>query len=166
MKYRHMKLKKQFPKGTDFLLRHKSSNKPTTTQDISLQFTKLLRELKIVGSSVYSIRYSVTTELAKLANGIARQLTSNSSQDNERKMICYPISPYLTSGPPIICIPTRGELEIMRKLPRELKVRTSGKMLMVGWSARNDNDEIRTLRCQSLISLIQRIIDKEMLSAY
>ncbi|KAA6365850.1 MAG: hypothetical protein EZS28_038623, partial [Streblomastix strix] len=42
------RLKKQFPK------------------DISLQLTKLLRELKIVGTSAYSIRLSATTELAKL----------------------------------------------------------------------------------------------------
>ncbi|KAA6399736.1 MAG: hypothetical protein EZS28_004742, partial [Streblomastix strix] len=60
------RLKKQFPKCTDFLLRHKGFNKPTTTKDISLQLTKLLRELKIVGASAYSIRHSATTELAKL----------------------------------------------------------------------------------------------------
>ncbi|KAA6370339.1 MAG: hypothetical protein EZS28_034132, partial [Streblomastix strix] len=60
------RLKKQFPKGTDFLLRHKGFNKPTTTKDINLQLTKLLRELKIVGASAYSIRHSATTELAKL----------------------------------------------------------------------------------------------------
>ncbi|KAA6361236.1 MAG: hypothetical protein EZS28_043237, partial [Streblomastix strix] len=40
--------------------------KPITTKDISLQLTKLLRELKIVGASAYSIRHSATTELAKL----------------------------------------------------------------------------------------------------
>ncbi|KAA6375503.1 MAG: hypothetical protein EZS28_028973 [Streblomastix strix] len=60
------RLKKQFPKGTDFLLWHKGFNKPTTTKDISLQLTKLLRELKIIGASAYSIRHSTTTELAKL----------------------------------------------------------------------------------------------------
>ncbi|KAA6369389.1 MAG: hypothetical protein EZS28_035083 [Streblomastix strix] len=58
--------KKQFPKGTDFLLRHKGFNKATTTKDISLQLTQLLRELKIIGASTYSIRHSATTELAKL----------------------------------------------------------------------------------------------------
>ncbi|KAA6325760.1 MAG: hypothetical protein EZS28_054030, partial [Streblomastix strix] len=60
------RLKKQFQKGTDFLFWHKGFNKPTTTKDISLQLTKLLRELKIVGASAYSIRHSATTELAKL----------------------------------------------------------------------------------------------------
>ncbi|KAA6391781.1 MAG: hypothetical protein EZS28_012698 [Streblomastix strix] len=60
------RLKKQFPKGTDFLLWHKGFNKSTTTKDISLQLTKLLRELKIVGASAYSIRHSASTELAKL----------------------------------------------------------------------------------------------------
>ncbi|KAA6366176.1 MAG: hypothetical protein EZS28_038297, partial [Streblomastix strix] len=79
-------------------------------------------------------------------------------------MIVIPVSPYLTSGPPKIRIPTRGEMEIRREFPRELKDRTSGMMLMVGWSAWNDNAEIRTLPCQSLISLKQRIIEKEMLS--
>ncbi|KAA6398396.1 MAG: hypothetical protein EZS28_006080 [Streblomastix strix] len=109
------RLKKQFPKGTDFLLWYKGFNKPTTTKDISLQLTELLRELKIVGASAYSIRHSATTELAKLgiperdlatfthhsqnsrtvqqyyiiaysirANEIARQLTNNPGQDNER----------------------------------------------------------------------------------
>ncbi|KAA6373936.1 MAG: hypothetical protein EZS28_030538 [Streblomastix strix] len=108
-------LKKQFPKGTDFLLQHKGFNKPTTTKYISLQLTKLIREPKTVGSSAYSIRHSATTELAKLGiperdlatfthhsqnsrtvqqcyifasstrtNDIARQLTSNLGQDNER----------------------------------------------------------------------------------
>ncbi|KAA6376685.1 MAG: hypothetical protein EZS28_027787, partial [Streblomastix strix] len=190
------RIKKQFPKGTVFLLWHKGFNKPTTTKDVSLQLTKLLRELKIVGASAYSIRHSAITELAKLgiperdlatfthnsqnsrtvqqyyifassirANEIARQLTNNPGQDNERVMICYPrISPYLTSGPPKICIPTRGEMEIRREFPRELKDRTSWMMPQVGWSAWNDNDEIRTLLCQSLISWIQRILDKEMLS--
>ncbi|KAA6392461.1 MAG: hypothetical protein EZS28_012009 [Streblomastix strix] len=109
------RLKKQFPKGTDFLLWHKGFNQPTTTKDISLQLTKLLRELKIVGASAYSIRHSATIELAKLgiperdlatfthhsqnsrtvqqyyifassirANEIARQLTNDQGQNNER----------------------------------------------------------------------------------
>ncbi|KAA6327247.1 MAG: hypothetical protein EZS28_053837 [Streblomastix strix] len=60
------RLKKQFPKGTEFLLWHKWFNKPTTTKDISLQLKKQLRELKIVRASAYSIRHSATTELAKL----------------------------------------------------------------------------------------------------
>ncbi|KAA6380250.1 MAG: hypothetical protein EZS28_024220 [Streblomastix strix] len=49
------RLKKQFPKCTDFLLWHKGFNKPTTTKDICIQLTKLLREQKIVGASAYSI---------------------------------------------------------------------------------------------------------------
>ncbi|KAA6367862.1 MAG: hypothetical protein EZS28_036611, partial [Streblomastix strix] len=176
------RLKKQFPKGTDFLLWHKGFNKQTTTKDISLQLIKLLRELKIVGASAYSIQHSATTELAKLgipeidlatfthhsqnsrtvqqyyifassfrANEIASQVTNNPDQDNER--------------PPKMCIQTRGEMEIRREFPRELKDRTSGMMLIVGRSAWNDNAQIRTLLRQSLISWIQRIIDKEMLSA-
>ncbi|KAA6382264.1 MAG: hypothetical protein EZS28_022210 [Streblomastix strix] len=60
------RLKKQFPKGTDFLLWHKGFNKPTTTKNISLQLTKLLRELKMVRTSAYAIRHSTTKELAKL----------------------------------------------------------------------------------------------------
>ncbi|KAA6390382.1 MAG: hypothetical protein EZS28_014090 [Streblomastix strix] len=60
------RLKKQFPKSTDFLLWHQGFNKPTTTKDVSLQLTKLLRELKIIGASAYSIRHQATTELAKL----------------------------------------------------------------------------------------------------
>ncbi|KAA6377746.1 MAG: hypothetical protein EZS28_026724, partial [Streblomastix strix] len=60
------KLKKQFPKGIDFLLWHKGFNKTTTTKDISLQLMKLLRELKIVGASTYSKLHSATTELANL----------------------------------------------------------------------------------------------------
>ncbi|KAA6396806.1 MAG: hypothetical protein EZS28_007668 [Streblomastix strix] len=60
------RLKKQFPKGTDFLLRHKGFNKPTTTKDISLQLTKLLRELKIIRASAYPIRHSAATELVEL----------------------------------------------------------------------------------------------------
>ncbi|KAA6338001.1 MAG: hypothetical protein EZS28_052736, partial [Streblomastix strix] len=59
-----------------------------------------------------------------------------------------------TSGPPKIRIPTRGEIQIRRELPRVLIDRTSGMMLMVGWSAWNDTDEIRIVPCQSLISLI------------
>ncbi|KAA6368379.1 MAG: hypothetical protein EZS28_036094 [Streblomastix strix] len=55
-------------------------------------------------------------------------------------------------------------MEISREFLREQKDRTNEMMLMVGWSAWNDNAEIRKLPCQSLISLIQRIIDKEMLS--
>ncbi|KAA6392772.1 MAG: hypothetical protein EZS28_011695 [Streblomastix strix] len=160
-----VRLKKQFPNGTDFLLRHKGFNKPTTTKDISLQLTKLLRELMIVGESAYSIRHSATTELAKLgiperdlatfthhsqnsrtiqqyyifkssirANEIAKQLTNKPGQDNE--------------SPPKICILARGEIEIRREFHRELKNRTSGMMLMAGWSAWNDNVEIRTLLCQ------------------
>ncbi|KAA6368284.1 MAG: hypothetical protein EZS28_036189, partial [Streblomastix strix] len=57
---------KQFPKCADILLWHNDFNKPTTTKDISLQLTKLLRELKIIRASAYSIRHSATTELAKL----------------------------------------------------------------------------------------------------
>ncbi|KAA6378146.1 MAG: hypothetical protein EZS28_026326 [Streblomastix strix] len=60
------RLMKQSPKGTDFLLWHKGFNRPTTTKDISLQLIKLLRELKIIGESAYSILHSAITELAKL----------------------------------------------------------------------------------------------------
>ncbi|KAA6402911.1 MAG: hypothetical protein EZS28_001552, partial [Streblomastix strix] len=60
------RLKKQFPKRTEFQLGYEEFNKTTTTKDISLQLTKLLRELKIVGASAQSIRYSATTELANL----------------------------------------------------------------------------------------------------
>ncbi|KAA6372396.1 MAG: hypothetical protein EZS28_032076 [Streblomastix strix] len=60
------RLKKQFPKGTEFLLWHKGQLINNYKKDISLQITKLLRELKIVEASAYSIRHSVTTELAKL----------------------------------------------------------------------------------------------------
>ncbi|KAA6403823.1 MAG: hypothetical protein EZS28_000641 [Streblomastix strix] len=79
-------LKKLFPKGTVFLLWRKGFNKPTTTKDISLQFTKLLKELKIIGASASSIRHSATTELAKLvgANDIARSLTRNPGRVNEK----------------------------------------------------------------------------------
>ncbi|KAA6364673.1 MAG: hypothetical protein EZS28_039800 [Streblomastix strix] len=170
------RLKKQFPKDTDFLLWHKNFNNPTTTKDVSPQLPKLLKEPKIIGASAHSIRYSATTQLIKLdiserdlatfthhsqnsrtvqqyyifqssarVNDMARQLTCNPSQDHE------------------IRIPTQNETEIRRKFPNELKDRTIGMMLKVGWSAWNDNAEIRTLICQSLISLIQRIIDKEML---
>ncbi|KAA6376824.1 MAG: hypothetical protein EZS28_027650 [Streblomastix strix] len=60
------RLQKKFPKGSEFLLRHKEYNKPTTTKVISLQLTKLLRELKILGASAYSMLHSAITELAKL----------------------------------------------------------------------------------------------------
>ncbi|KAA6323564.1 MAG: hypothetical protein EZS28_054300, partial [Streblomastix strix] len=53
--------------------------------------------------------------------------------------------------------------EIRREFPRELMDRTSGMMLMVGWSAWNDNAEIRTLPCQSLITdYRQREVDNEL----
>ncbi|KAA6359558.1 MAG: hypothetical protein EZS28_044916 [Streblomastix strix] len=122
------------------------------------------------------------------ANDIARQLTSNSGQDNERlnqvfqqegeirrkvgnqllssspfeigQQFVIPVSPCPNSCPPIIRITIRGEIEIWREFPRELKDRSSGMMLKVDWSACDDNDEIRTLLCQSLI---QRIIDKKRL---
>ncbi|KAA6362455.1 MAG: hypothetical protein EZS28_042018, partial [Streblomastix strix] len=185
------RLKKQFPKGKDLLLWHKDFKKPTTTKDVSQQHTKLLRELRIIGASAYSIRHSVTTELAKLGitkrdlatfrlhsqnsctvqqfyiitsqirvNDIARQLTSNPGQDNESlnqvsqqrceigreggyhllssspsesgQLFDIPVSPYLTSSPPKTCIPTRIEIEIWRKFPREPKDRTSRMMLKVG----------------------------------
>ncbi|KAA6401855.1 MAG: hypothetical protein EZS28_002616 [Streblomastix strix] len=148
------RLKKQFPKGTDFLLWHKGFNKPTTAKDISLQLTKLLRELKIIGASAYSIRHSATTELAKL---------EQTKQLGNQQMIHAKIMKGQTS-PPKICILTRGEIEMKRKFPREMIDRTSGMMLIVGWNAWNDNAEIRIIPCLSVISLIQRIIDKEMLS--
>ncbi|KAA6383166.1 MAG: hypothetical protein EZS28_021306 [Streblomastix strix] len=216
------KLQKQFPKGTDFLLRYKGFNKRTTSKDINLQLTKLLRQLKIIGASAYSIPYSATTELAKLsiperdlatfthhsqnsrtvqqyyifgfstrANYITRQLTSNPGQNNERlnqvsqqrgeirreggiqllssspletgKRFVITVSPYLTSGPPKIRFRTRGKPEIRREFPRELKDRTCGMMLKVIWSTWNDDNEIRTLLCHSLINLIQCVIDKERL---
>ncbi|KAA6376831.1 MAG: hypothetical protein EZS28_027641, partial [Streblomastix strix] len=194
------RLKKQFPKGTDFLLRHKGFNKPTTTTDISLKLTKLLRKLKIVGASAYSIRHLATTELAKLdiperdlvtftrhsqnsrtvqqyyiftsslrANEITSQLTNNPDQDKEQ---LNQVSKQrgeirrekrVTNNYP--CLPWRqGEIEIQRKFLRELKNLTSGMMLKVGWNAWNDNAEIRTLLCQSLISLMLWIIYREMLS--
>ncbi|KAA6378801.1 MAG: hypothetical protein EZS28_025672 [Streblomastix strix] len=187
------RLKKQFPKGMDFLLWHKGFNKSTTTKDINLQFTKLLRELKIVGASAYSIRHSATTELAKLGQmkqlgnqqiiqakikkGQTRYLNKEVRQGEKGVTYYYPrlpqrkgndlLSPYLFISPlahPKICIPIRGEIEIRRQFPSKLKDRTCGMMLKVGCSVWNDNTKIRTLLCQSLISLIQRIIDKEMLS--
>ncbi|KAA6374206.1 MAG: hypothetical protein EZS28_030268 [Streblomastix strix] len=140
------RLEKQFPKATDFLLWHKGANKPTTTKDISLQLTKLLRELKIIGTSAYSKLHSATTELVKL---------EQTKQLGNQQVILAKIMKGLT----------KSEIEIRREFPREQKDRTSGMMPNVGWSAWNDNAEIRSLLCQSLISLIQRIIDKEMLSA-
>ncbi|KAA6395942.1 MAG: hypothetical protein EZS28_008532 [Streblomastix strix] len=50
-------------------------------------------------------------------------------------------------------ITSNSEREIRKKFPGELMHRTSGMMLNVGQSAWNDNDEIRTLLCQSFISL-------------
>ncbi|KAA6400139.1 MAG: hypothetical protein EZS28_004339 [Streblomastix strix] len=119
---------------------------------------------------------------SKRANEIARQLTNNPCKDNERlnqvsqqrgeirgeggnqllssspsetgQCFVVPNSPYLTSGSPKICIPTRGEIKIKREFLRELMDRTRGMMLKVGWSAWNDNAEIRTIFCKSLISLI------------
>ncbi|KAA6379320.1 MAG: hypothetical protein EZS28_025158 [Streblomastix strix] len=163
------RLKKQFPKGTDFLLWHKGFNKPTTTKEITLQLKKQLRELNVVGASEYSIRHSATTELAKLgiperdlatfthysqnsrtvqqyyifastirANEIARQLTNNPGQDNE--------------SPPKICIPTRGEIEIRREFPRELKDRTSGMMLMF------DKFDITDYRQRDVVNELHRRI--------
>ncbi|KAA6375732.1 MAG: hypothetical protein EZS28_028741 [Streblomastix strix] len=135
--------------------KHPPSNLSAFFLDLSqtLQFTKLLRELKIVGASAYSIRHSATTELAKLGISERDLATFTYHSQNSR-----------TVNPPKICIPTRGEIETMREFPRELKDRTCGKMLKVGRSALNDNDEIRILPCQRLISLIKRIIDKKMLS--
>ncbi|KAA6390934.1 MAG: hypothetical protein EZS28_013542 [Streblomastix strix] len=79
-------------------------------------------------------------------------------------MICYPHISISPLNPPKIFIPTKGEIETRIEFPREQKDRTSGMMQKVGWSAWNDNGEIRTLLCQSLISFILRIIDKAMLS--
>ncbi|KAA6382514.1 MAG: hypothetical protein EZS28_021959 [Streblomastix strix] len=150
------RLKKQFPK------------------DISLQLTKQLREQKIVGASAFSIQHSATTKLAKL--GISkRDIATRRIKERKGQPIIILVSlgdgvtirytriSFTHHCPPKICIPTRGEREISRKFPRELNDQTSGMMLKVGWSAWNDNDFIRTLLYQSLISLIQRIIDKEML---
>ncbi|KAA6388078.1 MAG: hypothetical protein EZS28_016394 [Streblomastix strix] len=61
------RLKKQFPKGTDFLLWHKGFNKPTTKKIQVYNLKKLLKELNIIGASTYQIRYLATIELAKLA---------------------------------------------------------------------------------------------------
>ncbi|KAA6393525.1 MAG: hypothetical protein EZS28_010945 [Streblomastix strix] len=83
-----------------------------------------------------------TTELAKL-----EQMT----QIGNQQVIQSKIKKGQTSQPKI-CIPTRGEIEIRREFPRELKDRTSGMMLMAGWSAWNDNDEIRTILCEGLIT--------------
>ncbi|KAA6353749.1 MAG: hypothetical protein EZS28_050724, partial [Streblomastix strix] len=134
------KQKKQFPNGTDFFLWHKGFNQPTTTKDFSLQLTKLLRELKILGASTYSIRHSVTIELAKL-----EQMTQLGNYQVIQAKIMKSQTRSLTLDPPKIYIPTRGEIEIRRQFPRELKDRTSGTMLKVSWSAQNDNAEIRTL---------------------
>ncbi|KAA6367485.1 MAG: hypothetical protein EZS28_036988, partial [Streblomastix strix] len=176
------RLKKQFPKGTDILLRHKGFNKPTTTKNISLQLTKLLRELKIVGASAYSIRHSASTELAKLgiperdlatfthhsqnsrtvqqyhifassirANEIASQLTNNPGQDNERlNQVSQQRGEIRREGGNKLL--SSSPSETRREFLRELKDRTSGMMLKVGWSAWNDIAEIRTLPCQMLIS--------------
>ncbi|KAA6395023.1 MAG: hypothetical protein EZS28_009456 [Streblomastix strix] len=151
-------------------LRLKFSNINKTENQASLRLApkqanaietyELLRELKIVGAQAYSIRNTATTELAKLEQMI--QLDKERGGQpiiildfiGDMVMICYPVSPYLTSGPPKMRIPTRGEIEIRREFPRDLKDRTSGMMLMVGWSGWNDNAEIRTLLCRSLISLI------------
>ncbi|KAA6400073.1 MAG: hypothetical protein EZS28_004396 [Streblomastix strix] len=62
-------------------------------------------------------------------------------------------------------IPTRGETIIKREFPRQLMDRTRRMILKVGLSAWVDNNQIRTLLCQSLIGLKQRIIDKAMLSS-
>ncbi|KAA6389498.1 MAG: hypothetical protein EZS28_014973 [Streblomastix strix] len=128
------RLRKQFPKGADFLLRHKDFNKPTATKDISLQLIKLLRQLKIVGASAYSIRHSATTELAKL--GIPeRDLATfthhsqNSQTVQQYHIFTSSIRVNEITSPPKICIPTRSEIEIRREFARELKDRTSGMML-------------------------------------
>ncbi|KAA6363426.1 MAG: hypothetical protein EZS28_041047, partial [Streblomastix strix] len=77
--------------------------------------------------------------------------------------ICYPRISLSHLWPPKIYIPTRDEIEIRREFPRALIDRTSGMMLMVGWSAGNDNAEIRTLPCQSLITdYRQREVDNEL----
>ncbi|KAA6364119.1 MAG: hypothetical protein EZS28_040354 [Streblomastix strix] len=145
------RLLKQFPKGTDFLLWHKGFNKPTTTKDISLQLTKLLRKLKMIAVSANSTRYSTTTELAQL-----KQTKQLGNQQIIQAKIMKGQSRYLNKEV------RQGEKG--RQFPRELKDRTSGMMLKVGWNAWNDNAEIRILPCQSLKSWIQRIIDKVMLS--
>ncbi|KAA6368975.1 MAG: hypothetical protein EZS28_035499 [Streblomastix strix] len=53
------------PKQANAIESYEGFNKPATTKDISLQFTKLLRELKIVGTSAYTIRHSATTRTCK-----------------------------------------------------------------------------------------------------
>ncbi|KAA6375055.1 MAG: hypothetical protein EZS28_029418 [Streblomastix strix] len=83
------RLKKQFPKGIDFLLWHKVFNKPTTTKNISLQLTKLFRELQIVGASAYSIRHSATTELAKLGIPERDLATFTHNSQNSRTVQQY-----------------------------------------------------------------------------
>ncbi|KAA6382989.1 MAG: hypothetical protein EZS28_021484 [Streblomastix strix] len=80
-----VRLKKQFPKGTDFLLWHKGFNKPATTKDISIQFIKLLKELKIIGASAYSIRHSATIELAK--RGIPERDLANFTHHSQNSYI-------------------------------------------------------------------------------
>ncbi|KAA6383571.1 MAG: hypothetical protein EZS28_020901 [Streblomastix strix] len=74
------------------------------------------------------------------------------------------VSPYLTSGPPKICIPIRGETGIRRKFAKELKDLTSGMSLKEGWSAWNDNAEKRTLLFQCLISLIMDYRQRKVVS--
>ncbi|KAA6397083.1 MAG: hypothetical protein EZS28_007392 [Streblomastix strix] len=122
------------------------------------------------GASAYSIRHSVTTELAKLgtserdlatftlhfqnsrtvqqycifafsirANDIAWQLTSNLGQDNERLDYVSILRGEIRRerGYQLISLShlkTRGEIEIRREFPRELKDQTSGMMLKEGQS--------------------------------
>ncbi|KAA6387890.1 MAG: hypothetical protein EZS28_016585 [Streblomastix strix] len=199
------RLKKQFPKGTDFLLWHKGFNKPTTTKDISLQLTKLLGELKIVGAQVYSIRHSATTELAKLvltnktifSYTQQEQMTQLGNQQvtqvkkmkdqtrylnrevrqGEKGVTYYYsrlsqsqgndlLSPYLLISP--LAHPKYVSQPEVKQKQGENSQRTEGSNkrndVEESWSALNEIAEIRTLLCQSLISLIQRIIDKETLS--
>ncbi|KAA6384634.1 MAG: hypothetical protein EZS28_019839 [Streblomastix strix] len=134
-----------------------SYSKPTTTKDISLQLIKLLRELKIIGASAYSIRHSATIELAKLGIpesdlAIFTYHSKNSRTVDQYYIFASSIRANEIASPPKICILTRGEIKIRRKFPRELKDRTGEMMLKVGWSAWNDNAEIRTLPCQGLIT--------------
>ncbi|KAA6389888.1 MAG: hypothetical protein EZS28_014583 [Streblomastix strix] len=128
------RLKKQFPKGTDF-------------------YYGIKRAEDSMSISILKTTLSNNRTCKARINNIARQLTSNLGQDNE-------------SGPPKICIPTRGEIEIRREFPRELKDRTSGMLLKVGWSAWNDNAEIRTFLCQSLISLITDYRQREVINEF
>ncbi|KAA6380518.1 MAG: hypothetical protein EZS28_023954 [Streblomastix strix] len=107
--------------------------------------------MKIIGAQTYSIRHSATAELAK-----QESVTQLGNQQV--------IQAKILKGQSKIYILTLGELETMREFLRELKGRTSRMMLKVDWSAWNDIDEIRSLFCRSMISLTQRIIDKEMLS--